>query len=113
MQQGEDFQQGRISHTIKNVLALAAGTDDTLDAQHAELLRQCRLADIKLLLQIADAHFPLRQLTQQQHAVFVGEQSQGRDSLVSAVTQRFYINGMLGECRGELVFNLITIYYDI
>ena len=55
MQQDQDFDQSWISHTIENVLALTPGADDTLAAQHTELLRQCGLADVELRLQVTAA----------------------------------------------------------
>ena len=69
----EQHQHIWIGHCIVDVLAFAPGGDQSFVAQHTELLRQGRLADVEQALQLADRVFPLAKLAQQQQAILVRE----------------------------------------
>lgn len=87
MQQSQNFKYCRVGDTVVDVLALAARGDDPFISQDTELLGQRWLVDAKLLLKLAHAMLTLRQLAQQQHTAFVGQNLENANGLRSRAAQ--------------------------
>ncbi len=108
----KNLEQIGIGHAVKDVFAVSACGHHAFIAQHAQLLRQGRLADAELRLEIADAHLVLRQLAQQQHALNVGQQLQRADRLIGGPAKHLGVEGG-GRLLHELTssFDKLVINY--
>src|SRR6185369_11109333 len=69
-----------------------------------------RLMDVQALRQIADAEFPLRQLTEQEQPVFVGEHLERRDGVPRTFAQQAGLHGSGGHALPQLVDNTLRVY---
>ena len=96
MKQSQDLKHGRVGYAVVNILAFAARGDHAFIAQDTELLGQRWLVNAKFLLKLADAMLTLRQLAQQQHAVFVGQNLENTNGLRSRAAQQFRVYDGMG-----------------
>ena len=111
MQQSQDFKHCRVGDAVVDVLALAARGYHAFIAQDTELLGQRWLVNAKLLLKLADAMLTLRQLAQQQHTVFVGQNLENANGLRSRAAQQFRVYDGRGSFQSSCTANKFDLYY--